>query len=176
MNLKNYPILRNKKITLFFFLAISFCTLTAFNFHKFYIAIYQIEYAQEKKMIQITSRIFIDDINDVLEKKYQKKTHIGDKNQSADDVVLMNKYISENFSIKVNGQSKPFQYVSSEVESNIIVGYYKITDVSKIKTLEVKNTILMDLFPEQQNIIQSKIYGKKQSLLLTEDNVKGMLK
>lgn len=155
---------------------IFFWTLTSFSFHKFYIGIYQIEYAQEKKMIQITTRIFIDDINEVLEKNYHKKTHIGDKNQSAEDVVLMNKYVSENFSIKVNGQNKPFEYMSTEVESNILIGYYKIRDISKVKTLEVKNTILMDLFPDQQNIIQSKIYGEKQSLLLTVDNTKGVLK
>lgn len=154
----------------------SFLTLTSFSFHKFYIAIYQIEYAQEKKMIQITSRIFIDDMNEVLEKTYHKKTHIGEKNQSEEDVVLMNRYLLDKFSIKVNGQSKSFQYVSSEVDNNIIIGYYKITNISKIKTLEVKNTVLMDLFPEQQNIVQSKIYGEKESLLLTIDNVKGMLK
>lgn len=165
-----------RKLIISFFLIIFFWTLTSFDFHKFYIGIYQIEYAQEKKVVQITTRIFIDDINEVLEKNYHKKTHIGDKNQSSEDVVLMNKYISENFSIKVNGQNKPFQYISSEVESNILIGYYKIKDISKIKTLEVKNTILMDLFPDQQNIMQSKIYGEKQSLLLTLDNTKGVLK
>ena len=166
----------NKKTIFFFSLAIFFWTLTAFNFHKFYIAIYQIEYAQEKKMLQITSRIFLDDINEVLEQHYKKKTHIGEKNQTSEDVILMNKYISENFSIIVNNQNKTLQYLSCEVDNNILIGYYKITDVSKIKTLEVKNTILMDLFPEQQNIIQSKIHGVKKSLLLTIDNTKGMLK
>ena len=165
-----------RKLILPYFLLVFFLTLTSFGFHKFYIAIYQIEYAQEKKMLQITSRIFIDDMNEVLEKNYHKKTHIGEKNESAEDIVLMNKYISDKFSIKVNGQNKPFQFVSTEVENNILIGYYKITDIPKIKTLEVKNTILIDLFPEQQNIIQSKIYGEKQSLLLSIDNIKGMLK
>lgn len=165
-----------KKLIFLGLLILSFVTLTSFNFHKFYIAIYQIEYAQEKKMLQITSRIFIDDINEVLEKNYHKKTHIGEKNQSPEDLVLMNKYIAERFSIKINGQPKSFQFVSTEVESNIIIGYYKITDISKIKTLEVKNTILMDLFSDQQNIIQSKIYGEKQSLLLTLDNTNDVLK
>ena len=82
----------NKKIIFYFSLAILFWTLTAFNFHKFYIAIYQIEYAQEKKMLQITSRIFLDDINEVLEQNYKKKTQIGEKNQSNENVTLINKY------------------------------------------------------------------------------------
>ena len=165
-----------KKVIIFICFMLFFWTLTSFSFHKFYIAIYQIEYVQEKKMLQITSRIFIDDINEVLEKNYHKKTHIGEKNQTTEDIVLMNKYISDKFIIKVNGQYKPLQFVSIEVENNILIGYYKITDISKIKTLEVKNSILTDLFPEQQNIIQSKLYGEKHSLLLSIDNIKGMLK
>ena len=165
-----------KKVIISICLILFFWTLTSFSFHKFYIAIYQIEYAQDKKMLQITSRIFIDDINEVLEKNYHKKTHIGEKNQSTEDIVLMNKYISDKFTIKVNGQYKALQFVSTEVENNILIGYYKITDISKIKTLEVKNSILIDLFPEQQNIIQSKLYGEKQSLLLSIDNIKAMLK
>ena len=165
-----------KKVIISICLILFFWTLTSFSFHKFYIAIYQIEYAQDKKMLQITSRIFIDDINEVLEKNYHKKTHIGEKNQATEDIVLMNKYISDKFTIKVNGQYKALQFVSTEVENNILIGYYKITDISKIKTLEVKNSILIDLFPEQQNIIQAKLYGEKQSLLLSIDNIKAMLK
>jgi hypothetical protein len=45
----------------------------------------------------------------------------------------------------------------------------------KIKTFEVQNTILFDLNSDQQNIIQTTIYKKKRSFLLTTDNVKGML-
>ena len=51
-----------------------------------------------------------------------------------------------------------------------------LKDISKIKSLEVKNSALIELNSEQQNIIQSTIYGEKQSLLLTEETLSGMLK
>jgi hypothetical protein len=35
--------------------------------------IYQVNYAPEKKMLQITSRIFIDDLNKALEKNTKEK-------------------------------------------------------------------------------------------------------
>ena len=88
----------------------------------------------------------------------------------------MTKYISDNFSIKVNGQQKSINYLSNELEGNVLICYYNIKEISKIKTLEVKNTALLELNSEQQNIIQSTIYGEKQSLLLTEDTISGMLK
>jgi hypothetical protein len=158
-----------------FFISLLF-VLTSFGYHKFYISIYQIEYSKEKKMVQITSRIFIDDMNKALENKYGKKTNLCDKNETKQDVDLMNKYITENFSIKINGKPKPYTFISKESENNVIIGYYKITSISSIKSIEVQNTVLMDLYSDQQNIIQSKIEGKKESLLLTIDNVKGKLK
>lgn len=165
-----------KKNTFYTLIAIIFLTLSSFGIHKFYVSIYQINYASEKKMLQITSRLFVDDVNTVLYKKYGKKTNLGEKNESQEDVNLMKKYILDNFSLKVNGQLKPINYLSKEMEGNVIICYYNIKDISKIKSLEVKNSALIELNSEQQNIIQSTIYGEKQSLLLTEDTLSGMLK
>ena len=50
-----------KTVLLFglFFLTIS---LSSFEMHKFYVAIFQVQFVPEKKRIQITSRIFLDDL------------------------------------------------------------------------------------------------------------------
>lgn len=165
-----------KKSVLYTLIGLFFMTLTSFSVHKFYVSIYQINYAPEKKMLQITSRIFMDDLNEVLFKNFNKKTHLGEQNESPEDVVLMKKYISDHFSIKVNGQQKAINYLSKELEGNVIICYYNIKDIPKIKTLEIKNTVLIDLNSEQQNIVQTTMSGKKQNLLLTEGNTKGMLK
>lgn len=165
-----------KKRIVFPLLVVLCLTLLSFNFHKFYVSIYQINYAPEKKMLQITSRIFNDDLNTVLYKQYGKKTFLGEPNETPEDVILMKKYILEHLSIKVNGQQKTINYLSKELESNVLICYYNIKEISKIKTLEIQNTVLFDLNSEQQNIIQTNFNGKKQSLLLTSDNIRGMLK
>ncbi len=161
-----------KKIILY---GLFFLTLMSFSVHKFYVAIFQINYATDKKMLQITSRIFSDDLNTILYKKYNEKTHLGEKTQTDQDIVLMQKYILNNFQIIVNGELKQIQYLSYELEGNVIICYFRIKDIQKIKSIEVKNTVLFDLKSEQQNIIQTTIYGKKHSFLLTETNAKGML-
>ena len=160
----------------FYLLLLLFVTLNSFEIHKFYVSIYQFNYVPEKKMLQITSRIFIDDLNAVLSEKYGIKTNIGDKNESQKDLDLLQKYIFENFAIKINGQSKTINFISKEVENNIIICYFSCKDIVKLKTFEIQNTILLDLNSDQQNIIQTTFYGKKKSLLLTINNVKGMLK
>ncbi|WP_395062684.1 DUF6702 family protein [Flavobacterium sp.] len=151
-------------------------SLSSMAVHKFYMSIYQINYAHQKKMIQITSRIFIDDLNVALEKKYHKKYFIGTDRETADDEVAMKKYLSEKFILKVNGTVRPMSFLSKEVDTNVLVCYFKIADVSKINKLEIENSALTELNDEQQNIIQANITGEKQSLLLTSENFKGMLK
>lgn len=165
-----------KKILLYALIGITFFAGTSFGIHRFYVSIYKINFVPEKKMLQITSRIFVDDLNSVLYNKYNKKTFLGEQNESQVDIDLMKKYISDNFYLKVNDQQKTLNYLSNEIEGNVIICYYNIKDISKIITLEVKNTALLELNSEQQNIMQSTIYGEKQSLLLMEGRMKGMLK
>lgn len=153
-----------------------FVLLTSMSIHKFYSSIYQINYVPQKKMIQITSRIFIDDMNNALEKRFHAKSFVGTSKETPQDEQAMKTYLAEKFSLKVNGTLKPMSFRSKEIEANVLICYFRITDISKITKLEIENSALTELNPDQQNIIQANISGEKQSLLLTSENFKGMLK
>lgn len=165
-----------KKFFQYSFLIILFFGLSSMALHKFYVAIYQINYVPQKKMIQITSRIFLDDLNDALENKYHKKTFIGTEKETPEDEVMLKKYLAEKFTLKVNGQLKPMVFLSKELENNVVICYLNIKEVTKINSLEVQNSIITEVYAEQQNIIQSNINGVKENLLLTDEKIKGMLK
>ncbi|MCG9791407.1 hypothetical protein LXH21_02870 [Flavobacterium algicola] len=138
--------------------------------------IFQIHYAPEKKMLQITTRVFVDDLNKALEKKYHKTTHLGTTQESAEDVVLMRKYLAEKFYLKVNGSVMPMNYLSKEIESDVLICYLTIRDISKVKSLETHNAILTDFDEEQQNIAHFTGFGAKQSFLFTESVTNHVLK
>lgn len=166
--------MKNRKFLLF--LIVCALVISSFEMHKFYVSVTQINLAQDKKAIQITSRIFIDDLNNALEKKYKKKFYIGSTKESEEEIQLLKNYFSENFSIKVNSKSKPTVYLDKEIEDDVIILYHVIRDVSKINSLQVKNTLLFDFLPEQQHIIHTQISGKKLSALLTFENREELLK
>ncbi|WNM19208.1 DUF6702 family protein [Flavobacterium capsici] len=153
-----------------------FFLISSFIIHKFYVGMFQLEFVPQKKELQITTRLFIDDLNEALKKKFHKKTFLAEENESKEDVVLLQKYFSEKFKIQINGQTKSYVFLSKEIENNVLICYFKIKDIQKINSLEIENSILTDLFPEQQNIIQFNDNGKKSSLLLTDETIKGMLK
>lgn len=166
-----------KKRKLYICIAFLFLTLSSFTFHKFFMGIYQVNYAPEKKMLQITSRVFLDDLNKALEKKYKlKSVHIGTNQETAADLELLKKYLDTNFYLKVNGQLKPITFLSKEVDDDVLVCYSSIKGISKINTLEIFNAVLMDWSSEQQNITHITVLGTKNSILFTESSRNGMLK
>jgi hypothetical protein len=165
-----------KKSILYFFLFLTCIVFCSFEIHKFYVSIYQIKFNQKNKRLEITSRIFVDDLNTILFKKYNQKTHLGEATETPEDLVLMKKYLSENLLLKINGQKKTINFLSKEMETNVLICYYNVKDISVIKTFEIQNKCLSDLNPDQQNIIQTTFYGKKETLLLTPSTIKGVLK
>jgi hypothetical protein len=158
-------------------IGILFLSLSAFTFHKFYMGVFQVNYVTEKKMIQITSRIFVDDLNNGMEKKYHKKTFIGTERETPADIELLKKYLADNFSVKTDGQLKPITFLSKEVEAgDVLVCYSRIKDIDKFKTIEISNSVLVDWNAEQQNITHVSAFGTKKSVLFTESSRKEVLK
>jgi len=165
-----------KKRILSILLPILVLVLCSFSVHKFHTALYQIDYASEKKMLQITSRIHIEDLNKALETKHKKKISIGDENENPEDVELLKNYLAKNFSIKVNGQLSPVHFLSKEIDGDEIVCYSNIKGVSKINSLEIYNTVLIQYFSDQQNRINISVSGEKKSFLLSSSITSKALK
>lgn len=164
---------RGFKVAVFLML---FLGLTSMTVHRFYVAIYQIDFVPKKKRLEITTRIFMDDLNDAVSKAYKKSTNIGTEKEKPEDITLLKKYLNDNFKLTVNGKSKAYTYLSREVESNVVICYLSVKEVAKVSSLQVDNSILTEVYSEQQNIIQFNNNGKKQNLLLSSSITKGMLK
>lgn len=158
-----------KKRIIFTIIPILFFGLISASVHKFHIALYQIEFATEKKMLQITSRIHIDDLEKALEKKYKKKIFIASEKNSAEEL-LFKEYVINRFSIKVNGQTKPLNFLSKEVDGDELVCYLNIKNIAKINALEIYNSVLIEVFSDQQNLVNVSVLGEKQSYLFTNSS------
>lgn len=157
-------------------LLLLFLGLSSMAAHRFYVAIYQIDFVPQKKRLEITTRIFMDDLNDAVTKAYKKSTNIGSAKETPEDIALLKKYLSEHFKLTINGKPKAFTYLSSEVESNVVICYLSLKEITKVSSLQVENSILIEVHNEQQNIVQFNNNGKKQNLLLSSAITKGMLK
>ncbi|MFL0353993.1 DUF6702 family protein [Xanthomarina sp. GH4-25] len=143
--------------------------------HKYYVSVTQIDFIQEKKSVQITSRIFIDDLEDVLQLRYSDDLIIKKENEAPEVNLYIEKYLKGKLRISINGEEKEINYLGKKIDNDIVVCYLEIEGVKEISTFEVENAVLFDLYAEQQNIVRTKMNSKNKSFILIKENDKGLL-
>lgn len=142
------------------------------NIHKYYVSVTDIEYVKEAKSLQIISRLFVDDIEKVLQERYDDSIKIEDELTDT----YIEKYFSKKVLITINNELKQFKFIGKEIEDDMVHCYFEIENISNIETINVTNKLLFDMFDNQQNITHLKINDKKKSFLFIKDNASGLLK
>lgn len=139
----------------------------SFAWHKFYVSVTQIDYVPSKKRIEITHRIFIDDLEKALEKKYKKKVYLTSTKELPEAETLIKSYLKENVKISINKKPQNIEFLAREVEGDVLIFYTKIAISKKINTFEIFNSLLTDIYKDQQNIVHVNINSNKNSFLFT---------
>lgn len=158
-----------------FILLLVFPLVSATSAHKFYVSITKIEYVKEKNSIQIIAKIFTDDMEKALRQRYDRLIFLDSKKETTAAEEDLKRYILQKIKIKVNGKSVQLNYIGKEYDTDMVVAYMEVTDVKELKTIKIENKILMEIFPEQQNIIHLKTSKNRRSLILDKDDSSGKL-
>jgi hypothetical protein len=148
---------------------------TSASTHKFYVSITNIEYVQSEQSLQIITKIFIDDVEDALEKRYGMKLHFDSDSETEQEADLLKKYILQKMKISVNGTPVEYTYIGKEYDIDVVKSYIEVQGISEFSKIEIENLVLFDAFEEQQNIIHVKSGDKRRSLILEKENPKGTL-
>ncbi len=157
-------------------LLLIFPLISATSAHKFYVSITKIEYVKEKKSLQIITKIFTDDIEDALQHRYDPSISLDTKKETEAADEYVQKYILQKLNIKVNGKPVQLTFIGKEYDVDMLVAYIEVTNVPNLKSIEIENKVLMEMFPEQQNIIHLKTTNSRKSLMLDKDEPSGKLK
>ncbi|MCM4169626.1 hypothetical protein KCTC52924_02225 [Arenibacter antarcticus] len=145
--------------------------------HKFYLSVSKVEYSEKDRALQITTRIFIDDFDRVLQERYETKLQLGTKMESPQADMYIEKYLKSKFLISINGENASYKFLGKQYEDDIAICYLEVTEVAieSTRSIEVQNEVLMDLFEDQKNVIHFVVGGNKKSHVLIRENNKGML-
>ena len=145
--------------------------------HKFYVSVTNVGYSEKEDALQITTRIFIDDFERVLEERYGVKTFLTTDKESnlADEYI--EKYLRTKFVVEINGGNKSYVFLGKKYDNDVMICYLEIPEIDfpNLQSIAIQNEVLTDLFDEQQNIIHFKIKDKRKSFVLVRENNKGML-
>ncbi len=164
-----------KKITIL--LLVLVISLSSFSvLHKFYVSVTQVEYNEEQKSLQIISRIFIDDLEEALRKRYDESITLDAEITHSNVDEYIKRYLRQKLTIAVNGTDVSFNYIGKEYENDLILCYLEIENVPFLEEIKVSNQILIGIFEEQQNIVHIKKGKHRKSLFLEKEKEEGVLK
>jgi len=150
--------------------------LLSFTTHKYYLSLTQLTYKSEAKSIQIIMNVFMDDIEVALNKDYNIDLQLTTKKELKNNDVYFESYLKEKLLFKVDGIAKTFNYIGKEYDGDLVYFYLEIENINQLETIHVTNNILTKHFPEQQNLVKSKVGKKNKSVLLTKDDNNTTLK
>ena len=145
--------------------------------HKFYVSVTNIVYSEDDSAFQITSRIFIDDLDKLLIERYGVEAKLATPNESKIADEYIGKYFRSKFLVQLDGEVVSYNFLGKRYDNDVVICYLEIPNVklSEVKTMSIQNEVLMDLFDEQKNVVHIKWKGNKRSFVLIRENNKGML-
>ncbi|SDG62344.1 DUF6702 family protein [Psychroflexus sediminis] len=155
----------------FFTSLILWLTLTSATtiYHEFYLSVTDITYIQKEKSLQVISRVFIDDFEEVLNKRYDKDFKLIPSLEVEEIDVYIEKYLRDKFSLETKTGALDFNYLGRKYEDDMIYLFLEVENLEFFEALRVENLILTDLFEEQKNMIHFKSDNFKKSFILEKD-------
>ncbi len=145
--------------------------------HKFYLSVSEITYSESDQKLRIVSRIFIDDLDAVLLSRYEIDSKLTTEFEDQMAQYYVEKYLKAKLLLRVNGTVLEYNILGHKVDNDQLVFFMEadFKELENIKSIEVQNEVLMDLFEEQQNIVHLQLKGKKKSLMLIRERSSGLL-
>jgi hypothetical protein len=123
-------------------------------FHPIHVSVTEIEYSEKNKSLQITTRIFIDDLEASVRKQTkQESLDLLEPGAGTTTDQLIKAYLNEHFKVAIDGKPVKINYLASEIEEPAIICYLEIENVKKLKTLSVTNTVIQETHDDQSNLV-----------------------
>lgn len=143
--------------------------------HPFHVSVCEVDYIESKKSLQITQKIFIDDLEKGIQETYKNSMDITLAEHKGELDNLLKDYYGKNLKILINGKNVQARFIGSEFEEDALWCYLEIQKVKKVKSLQITNTILFDTFEDQSTILHVQKEDDIKSFRLTNDEVTASL-
>ena len=146
-----------------------FLFLLCLSRHPVHVVTTDIDYKTASHTLQLTHRIFTDDLEKELELSEKKagspvRLHIGTPKEHPATDALITRYLASHFALAVNGKAVALKWVGKEQEGEATWVYLEAGQAEDPTGFEVTNTILLELYDDQQNLVHLKAKGQKKSL------------
>ncbi|MGB5930956.1 MAG: DUF6702 family protein [Cyclobacteriaceae bacterium] len=136
--------------------------------HPFHVGVAEIAYDEEEQVIQVSQRMFSDDLEKGISRAYGISFDIiAAGEEKRDSLVLI--YLNDHFHVKQQGKRLPINYLGSELAEEALWAYFEVP-ASSTQGLTLRNTLLFHQFDDQQNLVHITVGKDMKSYLFTPED------
>ena len=131
--------------------------------HPFYVSVTEINHNAADKTLEISCKMFTEDLEEILEKNNKTILDITvEKDKSAFDKYIPD-YIAKNLVLTVDGKPVKLTYIGFEREKESVYSYFQVDHISSVKKIDIINSILYDFNENEINIMHVTVNGNRKS-------------
>lgn len=138
--------------------------------HPFHVSVSDIKFKEDKKAIQISTRIFLDDLELALQNYSENpKLDIGDEANWEFINETLKSYTLERMKLwDEKGKEYQLNYIGAEIEDDVMWCYIEIEKIKKLKQVKVWNSMLHEVWGDQENLVHFRAFDDVQSARLVK--------
>lgn len=135
------------------FLCCAFFSVKAGLKHPLHVSTTEVNFNAKDKTLEVSCKIFSDDFEAILAKLYKQKTDLSNPDMKSVMDALVKKYLLTHLQLKANGKAVAMNYIGFEIDHEATNIYLEVEKVADLKSIEVNDSILYDMFDDQMSII-----------------------
>lgn len=128
--------------------------LMSFTAMDFFSSMTKVDYVEGTKTLKFTTKMNTEHIANAIK---------IDPNTAGFEAEVK-KYVNRNFDVYVNGAAKTLTFTGSQVNGESVWVYYETGGVGEISSLKIKNSILLDAYPKQNNVLNVAYKGQQKTM------------
>ena len=134
--------------------------------HPFYISVTEINLNSSDKTLEVSCKMFADDLEQTINKNNQSELDISSQKDQSKFNIYIPAYIKSHLSFSVDGKPVNLSYIGFEKDKESAFCYFQAEHISSLKKIDITNSLLYDFTKDQINIIHVMVNGKRQSTRL----------
>lgn len=142
------------KKTLQIFGILTLFMMMSFAVADFFSSMTKVDYVDGSRTLKFTTKMNTDHVANAI--KINPNT--------AGFEAEVKKYVNKNFDVYVNGSAKTMTFTGSQVNGQSVWVYFETAGVSDVNTLKIKNTILLETYPKQFNVVNVAYKGQQKTM------------
>jgi hypothetical protein len=130
------------------------------------VSVIDIKHNAKDKTIEISTKIFVDDLEAILKKNNNKTFDLSNTTLKSETNAVVAKYLQSKLQLTINGKPQTIKYIGYEIQKESVWIYAEVEDVTTLKKLSINCSLLYDYQEKQMNIFNIKANGGEKNYKL----------